>query len=113
MYGKPESKSEGADWVQSESQLQLNAGINYKKDKWNGNLAVTYVGMRPQFSGSSGYTGNIPASIQANLSLSYDFSKNTQIALRVENLFNRIDYTNDSAYITPGRAFFLKLTQKF
>ncbi len=117
MYGNPEAKTQNAaEWEQSEANLQLNAGLNYRKGKWSGSLAATYVGMRQLLSPIAPATvssGAIPPSLQANLMLNYDVTKNTQLTLRVENLFNRIDYTNDGGYITPERAFYLKLTQNF
>ena len=115
MFGNPESMLQGADWAQSEAKLQLNAGVNYKKGKWSSSLATTYVGAR-QLLATSAVGANpspIPPSLQANLSVNYDVTKNTQFTLRVENLFDRIDYTNSSGNITPGRAMYLKLTQNF
>lgn len=113
MYGSPESRTQGEDWAQSDPKLQISGGIGYKKGKWTADLSALFVGMRQDFNASSERTGPIDNSLQANLSLSYAVSPNSLISLRVENLFDRIDYTNGSAYITPPRSFFLKLTQKF
>ncbi len=113
MLGSPETKAQGEDWKQSEARLQITSGINYKKEKWAGSLAATLIGQRPLFSSSTNMSGEVPNSLQANLALSYDISKQTQLSLRIENLLNRIDYTNDSGYITPERAYYVKVTQKF
>ena len=116
MYGNPEAKEQNAEWIQSEAKFQLNSGITYKKGKWSGSLMATYVGDRQSLSkvqDSDPDPGAIPPSLQANLTLGYEVSKSTQLSFRVENLFNRIDYTNASGYITPERAYYVKLTQKF
>lgn len=117
VVGSPEDKLAGNDWNQSEAKLQLTAGINYKKKKWSGSLVATYVGNRQMdtytIAGVKPKNEQIPSALQANMTLSYAASKDTEFSLRVENLFNRIDYTNTSGYITPERAFYLKLTQKF
>ena len=113
MFGNPESRVQGADWAQSEAKLQLNAGVNYKKKKWTGSLVATYIGLR-QLCTVTGLTDQVvPPSLQANLTLAYDVSKYTQLSMRIDNLFNRIDYTTDGGYITPERAFYLKLTRNF
>ena len=112
MFGNPESQEQGKAWEQSEAKLQINSGLTYKKGNWTGSLMATYVGSR-QMDTYNTVAQTLKPSLQANLTLGYDISKNTNISLRVENLFNRIDYTNASGYITPERSFYLKLTQKF
>jgi iron complex outermembrane receptor protein len=108
----PENKEPGTDWTLYSAKTQLTAGLNYKKGKWSGSIATTYLANRQT---STDQPDGIPNALLANLTLGYSFTPNTKLTLRVENLFDRKDVVSNgsSSYFTQDRSFYLGLTQKF
>ena len=99
-------------WELYGAKLQANAGINYKKGKWSGAVTTMFQTQREK---STDYPDGIPSMLTANLSLGYDFSPDTRLTLRVENLFDRSDILQSSSVSYPmqPRSYYVGLTQKF
>ena len=94
------------------ARTQLTAGLNYKKGKWNGSIAVNYLAGRQT---STSEPDGLPASLIANLTLGYDLTPNTHLKLRVENLLDRRDIVSNgsSSYFSQERSFYIGITQDF
>jgi len=87
-------------------------GCTYAKDKWTTNLLGRYIGTAYEDEENTyGFMSHFVADVKLN----YAMSKNTSLALSVDNIFDR-EYTQrvDTFDIyAPGRVAYLELTQKF
>ncbi|XER05524.1 Vitamin B12 transporter BtuB [Sporomusa rhizae] len=90
----------------------LTFGCTYAKDKWTTNLLGRYIGTAYENEQNTiGFMSHFVADVKLN----YAMSKNTSLALSIDNIFDkkysqRLD--NFDIY-APGRVAYLELTQKF
>ncbi|MFH1612851.1 MAG: TonB-dependent receptor [bacterium] len=90
------------------AKIKLNYGIEYNDEKLNGNLYFRHLGKIKETNRYSEIYVN-QSEIEygnftiANLSLLYKITKNMNINLKAENLFNKI-YQEKPGYPMPGRS---------
>ena len=90
-YSNPENNENG-EWTQVNSRVQAIAGVNYHKDKFNGNIDFMYLGDREvSYYKFNGRYNDVPSRIQLNAAFKYSPDKNQSIKL---NLYNILDKDN-------------------
>lgn len=90
----------------------LTFGCTYAKDKWTTNLLGRYIGTAYENEANTyGFMSHFVADVKIN----YAMSKNTNLALSVDNIFDRNYYQRVDTFniYAPGRVAYLELTQKF
>lgn len=92
----------------------LNLGVDYKMNKWNGELTGTYQGKQyGQDDNSDTETGVFTAYdpfFTLNLHVGYEVAKGCQLMVGVNNIFDREYYSYN---LCPGRNYYVKLAYKF
>ncbi|WP_434130796.1 TonB-dependent receptor [Sporomusa sphaeroides] len=90
----------------------LTFGCTYAKDKWTTNLLGRYIGTAYE---NEKNTYGFMSHFVADVKLNYAMSKNTSLALAVDNVFDRKYYQRVDTFniYAPGRVAYLELTQKF
>ncbi len=117
-YSNPKRKVDATDgWKKFTNRLQVNAAIDYQEEKFGASLLANYVGKRMDADGNE---NKVKPALYTDLHISYQPEKNQKIFLHVNNLFDREDFTTDTAptstklaYITPGRNFMLGYEYSF
>ena len=97
-------------WVQDAGRIELMAALDYKKDKFKGNLNFKYYGDREYYTTSN---TNIPARIQLNAKFIYTFSDRDEVSLGIYNILDRENYTNKYGGLDLGRNFRLTYEHTF
>ena len=82
------------EWVQDAGRIEGLVRVDYKKDKWQGNLNLKYLGDREYYKPSSGTAQDVPDKLQLNMNLIYTAGKNDTVTLGVYNLLDRENYSN-------------------
>ena len=80
----------------------LNAGISYKKDRWNILLDSQYVSERQSPDSETGEYGSEDAFFIVNMALNFKIIKNTSLQVNINNLFDDEFYSNEA---TSGRTY--------
>lgn len=86
------TKKEG--WVQDAGRIEGLVRVDYKKDKWQGNLNLKYLGDREYYKPSYGLAQDVPDKLQLNMNVIYAAGKNDTVTLGVYNLLDRENYSN-------------------
>lgn len=118
-YGDPKAKDSGLKakkpyWDRKYGRVQLNGGINYKKDKWIASITGSYLTERVS-SPSQEHSYGIKPYFLTSLSTTYNADKQNSVTLTLDNLLNREDnlsHTGSEYYSTPFN-FLLSYNYKF
>ena len=100
-YSNPEANDDG-NWVQESARVQLNTGVEYKRDKWLTNLTWMYTGDREDSyyrldgTKASSPDHKTPSRIQMNATLQYNASQNDTVVLNMYNLLDRKNCINEN-----------------
>lgn len=99
-------------WRDYYGKLQLNGGLSYSKDKWNGAVNLNYLGKRTRDIDSE---ESMRPYLYTNLNVAYKPDKSSKVFLNVDNLLNRRDITTSagSTFYTLGRNFMLGYEHTF
>lgn len=99
-------------WRDYYGRLQLNGGLSYSKDKWNGAVNLNYLGKRTRDIDSE---ESMRPYLFTNLNVAYKPDKSSKVFLNVDNLFDRRDITTSatSSFYTLGRNFMLGYEHTF
>lgn len=99
-------------WRDYYGKLQLNGGLSYTKDKWNGAVNLNYLGKRTRDLDSE---ESMKPYLYTNLNVAYKPDKSSKVFLNVDNLLNRQDITTSagSTFYTLGRNFMLGYEHTF
>lgn len=93
-YSKPENNETGS-WVQSNSRIQAIAGVNYHKNKFNGNMDFLFLGDRElSYYKINGKYNDVPNRIQLNATFRYTPDKRQSISLSLYNILDRKNSVN-------------------
>ena len=82
------------EWVQDAGRVEGLVRVDYRKDKWQGNLNLKYLGDREYYKPSSGTGQDVPDKLQLNMNLIYTAGANDTVTLGVYNLLDRENYSN-------------------
>lgn len=90
-FSNPEIKdpTNNKGWVQDAGRVEGLVRIDYKKDKWQGNLNFKYLGDREYY-----LRDDIPDKLQLNMNIAYTAGKNDTVTLGIYNLLDRENYSN-------------------
>lgn len=77
------------EWVQDAGRIEGLVRVDYKKEKWQGNLNFKYLGDREYYTRE-----DIPDKLQLNMNIIYTAGKNDTVTLGVYNLLDRENYSN-------------------
>ena len=102
------------------SRLQLNASVNYQKDKFGSSLMANYLGKRFD-NDVDGHPGlKVKPALYTDFHATYAPEKNHKFFFHVNNIFDREDITTDTAplddrlgYISVGRNFMVGYEYSF
>lgn len=99
-------------WRDYYGKLQLNGGLSYNKDKWNGAVNLNYLGKRTRDTDSE---ESMRPYLFTNINVAYKPDKSSKIFLNVDNLLDRKDITTcaSSTFYTLGRNFVLGYEYNF
>ena len=99
-------------WRDYYGKLQLNGGLSYTKDKWNGAVNLNYLGKRTRDLDSE---ESMKPYLYTNLNVAYKPDKSSKVFLNVDNLLDRQDITTSagSTFYTLGRNFLLGYEHTF
>ena len=99
-------------WRDYYGKLQLNGGLSYSKDKWNGAVNLNYLGKRTRDVDSE---ESMKPYLYTNLNVAYKPDKSSKVFLNVDNLLDRQDITTSagSTFYTLGRNFMLGYEHNF
>lgn len=118
-YGDPKVKGSGDTkkpyWDRKYGRWQLNAGIDYSKDKWTSSLQATYLAKRVQTPSSSHSFEGDPY-LLTSLTTTYKADEQNIFSLVLDNLLDREDnlsHTGSGEYYTTPFNFMLTYTHKF
>ena len=75
--------------MQDAGRVEGLVRIDYKKDKWQGNLNFKYLGDREYY-----LRDDIPDKLQLNMNIAYTAGKNDTVMLGIYNLLDRENYSN-------------------
>lgn len=93
-YSNPESNETGS-WVQSNSRLQAVAGVNYNRNKFNGNVNFLFLGDRElSYYKINGQYNDVPDRIQLNAVLAYAPTEKHSFALNFYNILDKDNSVN-------------------
>ena len=116
----PEQKNNKGEFKKYGDRLQLNAGVNYKRDKVAASLMANYYGKRLDSDVKAHAEYKVKPALYTDFHMSYAPEKNQKFFLHVNNLFNREDYTTNTApdaerlgYLSVGRNFMLGYEYSF
>ena len=82
------------EWVQDAGRVEGLVRVDYRKDKWQGNLNLKYLGDREYYKPPSGTAQDVPDKLQLNMNLIYTAGANDTVTLGVYNLLDRENYSN-------------------
>lgn len=99
-------------WHDYYGKLQLNGGVSYTKDKFQGSVNLNYLGKRTRDSASE---EKMRPQLFTNINLSYKPVKNSRFYLNIDNILDRRDITTSSTstYYTLGRNFMVGYEYNF
>ena len=116
----PKQKDGKGTFYKYGDRLQLNAGVNYKRDKVAASLLANYYGKRLDDDVKKHAEYKVKPALYTDFHMSYAPEKNQKFFLHVNNLFDREDYTTNTApdaerlgYISVGRNFMLGYEYSF
>lgn len=116
----PKQKDGKGTFYKYGDRLQLNAGVNYKRDKVAASLMANYYGKRLDDDVKKHAEYKVKPALYTDFHMSYAPEKNQKFFLHVNNLFDREDYTTNTApdaerlgYISVGRNFMLGYEYSF
>lgn len=116
----PKQKDGKGTFYKYGDRLQLNAGVNYKRDKIAASLMSNYYGKRLDDDVKKHAEYKVKPALYTDFHMSYAPEKNQKFFLHVNNLFDREDYTTNTApdaerlgYISVGRNFMLGYEYSF
>ena len=116
----PKQKNNKGVYYKFGDRLQLNAGVNYKRDKVGASLMANYYGKRLDSDVKEHAEYKVKPALYTDFHMSYAPEKNQKFFLHVNNLFDREDYTtnqcpdpNRLGYISVGRNFMLGYEYSF
>ena len=116
----PKMKSANDVFEKYGSRLQLNASVNYQKDKFGSSLMANYLGKRFD-NDVDGHPGlKVKPALYTDFHATYAPEKNHKFFFHVNNIFDREDITTDTAplddrlgYISVGRNFMVGYEYSF
>ena len=91
-YGNPEVKDPSVanpKWVQDDGRIDASASVFYSISKLTSGLTYKYLGDREYYGGH-----DVPSRSRLTWNTSYDFTKNDNITLTMNNLLDRDNYSN-------------------
>ena len=90
-FSDPKVKTQKTEWLRKYGRYQINFGVGYNKDKFNASLMGNYLGNRRTGKASGSTPGTIKASglLVTSLHLSYKPTKEHEIYMNMDNLFNK------------------------
>lgn len=100
------ARARAGRWERGFDRYELNAGIGYTIDKWSFNLHAKYLFGRSQAASTSVTYGpqDMKPALYTTLNIRYQFQKNQEFYLKIENLLDRKDVATNSTteyYYTP------------
>ena len=116
MFSNPQARNldeyGDLDWHDSYGKYQINASVNYTKDKFSGMLSGNFVGDRTANCASE---RKIKSQFFTDLNLTYKAEANHKFLLHLNNIFDRRDITTngDTNYYSLGRNFMLGYEYSF
>ena len=116
----PEQKTLLGEYKKYGNRLQLNASLDYHKEKFAASLLANYFGKRLDDDVDERAGLKVKPALYTDLHLSYKPAKDHKVFLHVNNLLDREDYTTNTApaddkigYLTLGRNFMLGYEYSF
>ena len=116
----PKQKNNNGEFKKYGDRLQLNAGVNYNRDKVAASLMANYYGKRLDSDVKAHAEYKVKPALYTDFHMSYAPEKNQKFFLHVNNIFDREDYTTNTApdperlgYISVGRNFMVGYEYSF
>ena len=120
VISNPKQKDNNGVYYNYGDRLQLNAGVNYAREKFAASLMANYYGKRLD-SDVKGYAEyKVKPALYTDFHLSYAPEKNQKFFLHVNNIFDREDLTTNTVpnkerlgYLSVGRNFMVGYEYSF
>ena len=116
----PEQKDNEGTFQKYGDRLQLNAGVNYAKDKVGASLMANYYGKRLDSDVKKHAEYKVKPALYTDFHLSYAPEKNQKFFFHVNNIFDREDLTTNHrpdperlGYVSVGRNFMVGYEYSF
>ena len=100
-------------WEQAAGRVEGLVRVDYKKDKWQGNLNFKFLGDREYVAPRNGTAQDIPDKIQLNMNIAYAAGRNDTVTLGIYNLLDRKNYSNSSGSLDLPLNFRLTYAHTF
>lgn len=116
----PKQKDNKGNFYKYGDRLQLNAGVNYNRDKLATSLMANYYGKRLDDDIKKHAECKVKPALYTDFHMSYAPEKNQKLFLHVNNIFDREDLTTNQVptpdrlgYISVGRNFMVGYEYSF
>ena len=116
----PKQKDANGTFYKYGDGLQLNAGVNYNRDKVAASLMANYYGKRLDSDVKKHAEQKVKPALYTDFHMSYAPEKNQKFFLHVNNIFDREDLTTNQVpssdrlgYISVGRNFMVGYEYSF
>lgn len=116
----PKQKDNKGNFYKYGDRLQLNAGVNYNRDKLATSLMANYYGKRLDDDIKEHAECKVKPALYTDFHMSYAPEKNQKLFLHVNNIFDREDLTTNQVptpdrlgYISVGRNFMVGYEYSF
>lgn len=110
ILGNPKKKNTPASkWTDTYSGWQLATGINWKGEKDDLSLSLSWTGDR---TSTNSQLKNIGILLNSSLFYTHHFSDSLSASLAVDNIFDR-DNITDGGYYAEGRNYMVTMNYKF
>ena len=116
----PEQKANNGIYYNYGDRLQLNAGVNYAREKLTASLMANYYGKRLDSDVKKHAEYKVKPALYTDFNLSYAPEKNQKFFVHVNNIFDREDLTTNQApdkerlgYVSVGRNFMVGYEYSF
>lgn len=119
-YSNPQKSRKDGGYETYSNRLQLNASVDYHKEKFGAALLASYLGKRFDDDVDAHGGEKVKPALYTDLHFTYKPEKNHRVFLHVNNLFDREDLTTNGnpsdtklGYITLGRNFMVGYEYSF
>ena len=116
----PKMKSDKGVFEKYGNRLQLNASVNYQKDKFGSSLMANYLGKRLDNDVDDHAGIKVKPALYTDFHATYASEKGHKFFFHVNNIFDRDDLTTDTApledrlgYLSVGRNFMVGYEYSF
>lgn len=95
IYSKPQNKTTAsAPWKDVLGKYQVMTSVDYEHDKTSASLNLSYMGGRVNNSKQT----DVKPMLLSNLHIGHEVLPNAVLTLDINNIFNRRDLTDPTAY---------------